>query len=511
MAKNAGLSKAKDAKKDEFYTTYEVIQAEINHYEDKFKGKTVLCNCDDPFESNFCKFFLRNFNYLGLKRLICTSYSNSPVIGQQLTLFDWMDEPVVAGNGYVMDIREVPMANGRGVSDDDIDVLLKSRKRGVKKLKGDGDFRSEECIEYLKQSDIVVTNPPFSLFRDYVEQLITYQKDFLIIGNVNAITYKEIFPLIKDNKLWLGASIHSGDRMFYVPADYPLHAAGCGIDENGRKYIRVKGVRWFTNLDYTMRHEKLVLYKKYYGNEEDYPKYDNYDAINVDKTSDIPCDYFEDMGVPITYLDKHNPDQFEIVGSSRNLGRPMSEIAPKGSYESGGPRFYLSNQNSQSVNVEREREREQVLVSPTLRQNCYPPQGVTESWASPSLSSINTAQTSLKSLALPLETSVDLPASLQTPERTAPISAESCAMEEFSSSVRCNGVMGVPITFLDKYNPEQFEIVGRADANIANENCIYHIDGFKDKGGAPLVNGKFVYKRILIRRRVCHGHYTETN
>ena len=159
--------------------------------------------------------------------------------------------------------------------------------------------------------------------------------------------------------------------MFYVPADYPLHAAGCGIDENGRKYIRVKGVRWFTNLDYTMRHEKLVLYKKYYGNEEDYPKYDNYDAINVDKTSDIPCDYFEDMGVPITYLDKHNPDQFEIVGSSRNLGRPMSEIAPKGSYESGGPRFYLSNQNSQSVNVERERERERERESKFLYRRLY--------------------------------------------------------------------------------------------------------------------------------------------
>ena len=313
MVKNAGLSKAKDAKKDEFYTAYEDIQIEINHYEGKFKGKTVLCNCDDPFESNFCKFFLRNFNYLGLKRLICTSYSTSPVIGRQITLFDFMDEVVVKGNGYVMDIKEVPMANGRGVSDEDIDALLNSKKRGVKKLKGDGDFRSEECIEYLKQADIIVTNPPFSLFREYVAQLMSYQKEFLIIGNVNAITYKEIFPLIKDNKMWLGASIHSGDRKFYVPDDYPLHASGCGVDKDGRKYIRVKGVRWFTNLDYSRRHEKLILYKKYKGNEEEYPKYDNYDAINIDKTSDIPCDYFEYMGVPITYLDKHNPEQFEIV------------------------------------------------------------------------------------------------------------------------------------------------------------------------------------------------------
>lgn len=260
MAKNENLHKAKDAKKDEFYTQYEDIQNELNHYEQHFRGKTVFCNCDDPFESNFCKFFLRNFNYLGLKRLICTSYGTSPVVGQQLSLFDDENEPVARGHGYVMDIREVPMANGRGVSDEDIDALLKSKKRGVKKLKGDGDFRSEECIEYLKQADIVVTNPPFSLFREYVAQLVAYQKDFLIIGNVNAITYKEIFPLIKDNKLWLGASIHSGDRKFYVPDDYPLRAAGCGVDKDGRKYIRVKGVRWFTNLDYAIRHEKLVLY-----------------------------------------------------------------------------------------------------------------------------------------------------------------------------------------------------------------------------------------------------------
>ena len=179
-AKNENLHKAKDAKKDEFYTQYEDIQNELNHYEQHFQGKTVLCNCDDPFESNFCKFFLRNFNYLGLKRLICTSYSTSPVIGQQLTFFDWMDEPVVRGHGYAMDIREVPMANGRGVSDADIDALLKSKKRGVKKLEGDGDFRSEECIEYLKQADIVVTNPPFSLFREYVAQLMEYGKKFLI-------------------------------------------------------------------------------------------------------------------------------------------------------------------------------------------------------------------------------------------------------------------------------------------------------------------------------------------
>lgn len=339
MAKNDGLSKAKDAKKDEFYTSYEDIQAEVNHYEEKFFEKTVLCNCDDPFESNFCKFFLRNFNYLKLKRLICTSYGTSPVIGQQLSLFDNADELVQRGNGYVMDITEVPMANGRGVSDADINNLLLSKKRGVKKLKGDGDFRSDECVKYLKQADIVVTNPPFSLFREYVAQLMQHGKQFLIIGNVNAITYKEIFPLIKDNKMWLGASIHSGDRKFYVPDDYPLNAAGCGIDTDGRKFIRVKGVRWFTNLDYAIRHEELPLYKRYYGNEEEYPKYDNYDAINVDKTSDIPGDYYEDIGVPITYLDKHNPEQFEVVNADFDVASPVK--LGNGKYGTG--RFYLEN------------------------------------------------------------------------------------------------------------------------------------------------------------------------
>lgn len=316
MAKNEGLSKAKDAKKDEFYTTYEDIQVEMNNYVDKFKGKTVLCNCDDPYESHFCKFFLKNFNYLGLKRLICTSYGTSPIIGAQMTIFDLMDEPVQRGSGYVMDISEIPMANGRGVSDDDIEKLLKSKKRGVKKLKGNGDFRSAECLEYLEQADIVVTNPPFSLFREYVATLIEYNKQFLIIGNVNAITYKEIFPLIMENKIWLGASIHSGDRKFYVPDNYPLNAASCGVDEEGRKFIRVKGVRWFTNLDYATRHEELVLYRKY--TSEEYPHYDNYDAIEVGKTADIPCDYYEKMGVPITFLDKYNPEQFEILGSFNN-------------------------------------------------------------------------------------------------------------------------------------------------------------------------------------------------
>ena len=325
------LLNAKRDKQNEFYTLYEVIQAELNHYEDKFKNKTVFCNCDDPFESNFFRFFVKNFNYLGLKRLICTCYKGSPVA---FTIFDYLkddnEEPLEKSNGYVIDIKEVPMKNGRGVTDDDINKLLLSKKRGVKKLKGDGDFRSKECIEYLKLADIVVTNPPFSLFREYVAQLIEYKKKFLIIGNQNALTYKEIFKLIKNNEIWLGSSIHSGDREFRIPDDYEVRSKSLRIDDKGYRYIRVVGVRWWTNLDYKERHEDLLLYKTY--NEEEYPKYDNYDAINVDKTELIPKDYDGVMGVPITFMDKYNPEQFEIValGNSRDNFTPIKDyINPK--------------------------------------------------------------------------------------------------------------------------------------------------------------------------------------
>lgn len=307
MSQHKDLIKANKAKKDEFYTNYDVIQSELNFYEKKFDGKTVLCNCDDPFESNFAKFFLRNFNYLKLKRLICTSYVGSPIAGTQLSLFDNYD---IEQHGYVLDTTQVPMKNGRGVTDDDISALL--HKKGiVKQLKGNGDYASDECLKYLDESDIVVTNPPFSKFRPYLATLIKHNKKFLIIGNVNAITYKEVFPLIKNNQIWLGASIHSGDREFRVPDDYPLKATGSRIDKNGVKYIRVKGVRWFTNLDYKQRHEDLILYKHYLPNE--YPKYDNYNGINVDKTADIPMDFNGAMGVPITFLDKYSPEQFKLI------------------------------------------------------------------------------------------------------------------------------------------------------------------------------------------------------
>ena len=290
---NKNLSKAKVAKKDEFYTQLEDINNELRHYRDFFRGKTVLCNCDDPRVSNFFTYFAYNFEFLGLKKLITTCYKNQ-------------DADLFSQNKSERAVYLVYEGDKNGNHTPDADEI------GIKPLKGDGDFRSKECIELQKEADVVVTNPPFSLFREYVAQLMEYEKKFLIIGNVNAITYKEIFPLIQDNKMWMGASIHSGDRKFWVPDDYELKAAGCGIDDNGKKFIRVKGVRWFTNIDYKERHENLILYKTYTADE--YLTYDNYDAINVDKTSDIPLDYDGVMGVPITFLDKYNPGQFEIMG-----------------------------------------------------------------------------------------------------------------------------------------------------------------------------------------------------
>jgi hypothetical protein len=328
---NAALSQASKAKKDEFYTQLTDIEKEAVHYREHFEGKTILCNCDDPYESDFFKFFAMNFNSLKLKKLIVTCYSGSPIAGEQLDLFSDFDNLPKRGKAYVATITEMKDFNGDGRIDlQDVQLLLKNGGC-VSQLNGNGDFRSEECISLLKQSDVVVTNPPFSLFREYVAQLMEFKKDFLIIGNLNAVTYKEIFKYIMENKLWFGRSIHSGDREFRVPDDYPLNAATTRVDNEGKKYIRVKGVRWYTNMDVPERHETLLLYKTYYGHEADYPKYDNYDAIEVGKTEDIPGDYFETMGVPITMLDKYNPDQFSILGITK--GREEFGIGPTKRYE----------------------------------------------------------------------------------------------------------------------------------------------------------------------------------
>lgn len=332
---NQGLGAAKAAKQDEFYTQYVDIQKEVEAYlefdPDTFRGKVVYCNCDDPFESNFFKYFAANFNKLGLKKLVTTSYDGSPIAGAQLTFGEYD-----AGNGkrqkpkaIAVEIVEVKDFNGDGATGiDDVKLFLEQNPHVRTSLAEGGDFRSAECVELLKQSDIVVTNPPFSLFKAYVAQLVAHEKKFLIIGNVQAITYKEVFPLIKEDKLWMGVTIHSGDREFRVPDHYPLNAAGSRVDENGVKYIRVKGVRWWTNLDHGRRHQELPLmtmeenlrfskHKEIKG-KGSYARYANYDAIEVPFTDAIPSDYDGAMGVPITFLDKYNPDQFEILGRSEN-------------------------------------------------------------------------------------------------------------------------------------------------------------------------------------------------
>lgn len=281
--KKSQLDDAKRAKKDEFYTQLKIIEAEMVHYEKHFKGKVVYCNCDDPLRSQFARYFYSNFERLRLKRLIASCHKNS-------TLF--------TGDSNSKAQFAIYEGGGGGIEAYD--------------LKGDGDFRSPECVEFLQQADIVVTNPPFSLFREYVAQLYKYRKKFIIIGNVNAICYKSIFAYIKRNELWLGASIHGGDREFEMPKDYPITAKKSRIDGQGRKYICLSGVRWFTNLDHASRYETLLFTKMY--SEKEYPRYDNADAIEVSRTKNIPIDYEDAMGVPITFLDKYNPEQFEILG-----------------------------------------------------------------------------------------------------------------------------------------------------------------------------------------------------
>lgn len=304
---------------DEWYTTYETIAEEIAHYEDAFYGKTVLCNCDDPYESNFCYYFLRNFNRLNLKKLICTSYAGSKIdqiqdnVQLSLELFFENGEPVLVGQGYVLCVSKMPGKKGEEVDDKTIKEVL-AQKNTVKRLKGSGDFRSEECIRYLQECDICCTNPPFSLFAALFSLLVKYGKQYLLIGNQNAITYKEIFPYIKENKAWVGYRF--GDMAFRVPADTEPRNTRFWIDEAGQKWRSLGNAMWLTNLDIPRRHQRLVLTQRY--SPDKYPKYDNYDAINVRRIADIPVDYDGIMGVPITFLKYHNNSQFEIVGEANH-------------------------------------------------------------------------------------------------------------------------------------------------------------------------------------------------
>lgn len=312
-ATNRILQDAKKAKKDEFYTQLADIERELRHYKAQFKDKVVYCNCDDPRVSHFFHYFSYNFEKLGLKKLITTCYKS-----QEVDLFSQNDSEQAICLEYYGD------KNNNNVPD--LDEI------GIKSLKGDGDFRSAEAIDLLKQADIVVTNPPFSLFREYVGQLMKYDKKFLIIGHQSAITYKEIFPFIKENKLWLGYGFKRN------MAHFVSHYEDTATDADHKDgMIRVSGVQWFTNMDLSKRHEDLILYKAF--DPADYPKYDNYDAIEVSKTREIPMDYKGVMGVPITFLNKYNPDQFEIVGSNRGIGQDPDGVYGRGSYLNGNEIF----------------------------------------------------------------------------------------------------------------------------------------------------------------------------
>lgn len=307
---NKNLNAAKVAKKDEFYTQLSDIERELQHYWKHFRGKVVLCNCDDPYESNFFKYFALRFNQLGLKKLICTCYNGSPVTGNELAIhFDGFDDDEPKKIAYKVEITEVKDENGDGAVDlSDVQYLLKSDRNVLSILKT-GDFRSQECIELLKEADIVVTNPPFSLFREYIGQLMEYKKKFLIIGSQKSIGCKEIFPLFQENKIWWGYGFKGAAAHFFSPYEDTATAG-----DHKKDMIRVSGVTWFTNLEIPKRSEEMDLVCRY--SPDEYPRYENYNAIEVGKTTDIPFDYPGIMGVPITFLDKYCPNQFDIVGSN---------------------------------------------------------------------------------------------------------------------------------------------------------------------------------------------------
>ena len=366
MAGNSNLHDSARNKQDEFYTQLSLIEKELKHYRSFFAGKTVLCNCDDPYESNFFKYFAMNFNALGLKKLVTTCYATSPVVGDEFEYYvdnagqlafvpDTDTTPLVCSTRrpYRVEITEVTDENHDGRADlADVEYLMRNRKNTMTLLNGDGDFRSPECVELLREADVVVTNPPFSLFREYIALLEEYRKYFIIIGNMNAVTYKEIFPMIAENRLWLG--YNSGHFWFKVPDSYEIKKTDFKIDEHGQKWRRMGNICWFTNVDIEKRHENMPLFRSY--SPELYPKYDNYDAINVDRTVDIPCDYYGVMGVPITFLSQYNPDQFEIVAFRKGTD--------------GKDLVYSFPDCSHSVNVERERERERTgrrTVQPYFR------------------------------------------------------------------------------------------------------------------------------------------------
>ncbi|WP_432560671.1 adenine-specific methyltransferase EcoRI family protein [Granulicoccus sp. GXG6511] len=334
MAGNETLSARNRDAMDEWYTQLTDVEAELRHYREQLRGKVVFCNCDDPYESNFFKYFAMNFNHLGLKKLIATSYAGSPITGEQLPLFDveGLRDTRPPRDVYKVEIREVPDLNEDGAIDlFDVEHLLRHDANVVTSLQGDGDFRSDECVQLLDECDVVVTNPPFSLFREYINLLIGHGKQFLVLGDQNGAKYSSIFPHIIANRLWFGYN-NGGTKWFRVPDDYEIKTESRKKVVDGVKYQSMGRIYWYTNLETAKRHEELPLYKRY--SPEEYPTYTNYPAIEVGKVAEIPYDYDGEMGVPITFLDKYNPDQFEIIGISTQLAEPMSKYAAKEDYAS---------------------------------------------------------------------------------------------------------------------------------------------------------------------------------
>lgn len=341
MAGNKTLNARNRSALDEWYTQLTDVEAELRHYRDQFKGKVVLCNCDDPYESAFFKYFAMNFNHLGLKRLITTCYAGSPISGKQLSLLETagLKDARPPRESYKVVISEVTDRNADGAIDlADVEHLLRNDVNTMIPLEGDGDFRSDECVALLEEADIVVTNPPWSLIREFIPLVAKHKKQFLVIGDQNFITYREIFEQIMADNLWFGYE-NGGTKWFRVPDDYEIKTESRKKVVDGVKFFSMGRAYWFTNMDTTKRHEPMTLFKRY--TPEEYPTYANYPAIEVSKVAEIPMDYDGEMGVPITFLDKYNPDQFKIIGNSKWLGRPMSEFAEKGSYEAGGMRLYL--------------------------------------------------------------------------------------------------------------------------------------------------------------------------
>lgn len=332
VAGKEALTRANRDKNDEFYTQLVDIEAELRHYRDQFKDKVVFCNCDDPYESNFFKFFAMNFNHLGLKKLIATCFVGSPISGNELPLWETagLKDEDPPREPYKVVITEVPDANEDGAIDlSDVEALLRTDANVMTKLTGDGSFSSPECLALLDEADIVVTNPPFSLFRDFVASLVERDKQFLILGNNNAITYSDIFKLIKEDRLWLGYN-NGGEKWFRVPDDYDHTSTESRVKVvDGVRYLSMGNVSWFTNLDTSKRHDSIALYKRF--NPDEFPQYDNYEAIDVGRYAEIPYDFDGAMGVPITFLDKYNPDQFEILGWTR--GRDEFELWPSKKYK----------------------------------------------------------------------------------------------------------------------------------------------------------------------------------